>query len=122
MKSQKQVTPGTSIFVALTGTASGRTAAQTTYGYPGPAKVANTEYYDRHIASSRKIAKAADFGATALLSNHTEFDNAFYKAHAVEDRKGGEVNPFDVGADGVARYVAVVDARTTAARIHATGK
>ena len=34
-----------------------------------------------------------------LLSNHTEFDDAFFKAHAADDRKNGEANPFDVGAD-----------------------
>ena len=45
-------------------------------------------YYDGYIASVKKMAKAAaDFGATALLSNHTEFDNAFYKAHTAANRK-----------------------------------
>ena len=84
---------------------------------------ANAEYYDRYIASSKKMAKAAaDYGATALLSNHTEFDNAFFKAHAADDRKNGEANPFDVGADGVARYFAVVDACATATGIRATRK
>ena len=38
-------------------------------------------YYDEYIASSQKFAKAAaDYGATVLLSNHTEFDNGYYKA------------------------------------------
>jgi metallo-beta-lactamase class B len=84
---------------------------------------ASAEYYDRYIASSKKMAKAAaDYGATALLSNHTEFDNAYFKAHTAADRKGDEPNPFDVGADGVARYFAVVDGCATAARIRATGK
>jgi metallo-beta-lactamase class B len=84
---------------------------------------ANTEYYDRYIASSKKMARAAaDYGATAVISNHTEFDDAYFKAHAAEDRKDGEANPFDVGADGVARYGAVVDACATAARVRATGK
>ncbi len=84
---------------------------------------ANTEYYDRYIASSKKMARAAaDYGATAVISNHTEFDDAYFKAHAAEDRKDGEANPFDVGADGVARYFAVVDACATAARVRATGK
>jgi metallo-beta-lactamase class B len=84
---------------------------------------ANAEFYDRYIASSRKMAKAAaEYGATVLLSNHTEFDNAFFKAHAADDRKAGEANPFDVGADGVARYFAVVDACANADRIRATGK
>ena len=37
----------------------------------------NAGYYDTYIASVKKMAKAAaDFGATALMSNHTEFDNA----------------------------------------------
>lgn len=83
----------------------------------------NAEFYDRYIASSRKVAKAAaDFGATALLSNHTEFDNAFFKAHTAASRKAGEINPFDVGTAGVARYFTVVQDCTIAARIRATGK
>lgn len=81
------------------------------------------EFYDGYIASSKKMAKAAaDYGATALLSNHTEFDNAFFKAHTAADRKDGEANPFDVGADGVARYFAVVQDCAAAARLRATGK
>jgi metallo-beta-lactamase class B len=84
---------------------------------------ATGEFYDRYIASSRKMAKAAaDYGATALLSNHTEFDDAVFKAHAADDRKNGEANPFDVGTDAVARYFAVVDACATAAKIRAAGK
>jgi metallo-beta-lactamase class B len=75
-------------------------------------------YYDEYLASSRKFAKAAaDFGATALLSNHTEFDNGYYKAHTAANRKPGEPNPFDVGKDGVARYFAVVDACAQAAKL-----
>jgi len=81
------------------------------------------EFYDRYIASSQKMAKAAaGFGATALLSNHTEFDNAFFKAAVAASRKPGEANPFDVGAAGVARYFTVVQDCATAARIRATGK
>jgi metallo-beta-lactamase class B len=84
---------------------------------------ANAEYYDRYIASAKKMAKAAaDYGATVVLSNHTEFDDAYFKAHAADDRKDGEANPFDVGADGVARYFAVVDACSTAAKLRAAGK
>jgi metallo-beta-lactamase class B len=80
-------------------------------------------YYDGYIASSKKMAKAAaDFGATALMSNHTEFDNAFFKAHTAANRKAGEVNPFDVGTPAVARYFTVVQDCATAARIRAVGK
>lgn len=80
-------------------------------------------YYEGYIASSRKMAKAAaDYHATALMSNHSEFDDAYFKSHAAESRSPAEPNPFDVGMDGVARYFAVVQACTTAARIRATGK
>ena len=80
-------------------------------------------YYDTYLASVRKMAKAAaDFGATALMSNHTEFDNAFYKAHAADDRKPGEANPFDVGKAAVGRYFTVVDDCATAAKLRAAGK
>ncbi len=84
---------------------------------------ADAQYYDRYIASSKKMAKAAaDYGATALITNHTEFDNAFYKAHTAADRKDGEPNPFDVGADAVARYFAVVQDCTAADKLRATSK
>ena len=81
------------------------------------------EYYDGYIASSKKMANAAaGYGATALISNHTEFDNAFFKAHTAANRKAGAANPFDVGTAAVARYFTVVQDCATAARIRATGK
>jgi metallo-beta-lactamase class B len=84
---------------------------------------ANAAYYDRYLASSKKVAKAAaDFGATALLSNHSEFDDAFFKAHTAANRPPGEANPFEVGADGVARYFSVVQNCTEAAKIRAAGQ
>ena len=80
-------------------------------------------YYDRYITSSKKLAKAAaDYRATALMSNHTEFDNGYFKAHTAANRKAGAANPFDVGAAAVARYFTVVEYCTTAARIRAAGK
>jgi metallo-beta-lactamase class B len=80
----------------------------------------SAEYYDGYIASAKKMAKAADdFGATALLSNHSEFDDAFFKAHSAANRQPGEANPFDVGADGVARYFSVVQNCAEAAKIRA---
>lgn len=80
-------------------------------------------YYDGYLASSQKMAKAAaDFGATALLSNHSEFDNAFFKAHSAANRQPGEANPFDVGADGVARYFTVVQNCVEAAKLRAAGQ
>ena len=83
----------------------------------------NAAYYDGYIASVKKMAKAAaDFGATALMSNHTEFDNAFYKAHTAANRKPGEANPFDVGQAAVGRYFTMVEECTTAAKVRTVGK
>ena len=80
-------------------------------------------YYNGYLASSKKMAKAAaDFGATALMSNHTEFDNAFFKAHTAANRKPGEANPFDVGTAAVARYFTVVQDCTTATMTRAANR
>jgi metallo-beta-lactamase class B len=80
-------------------------------------------YYDGYIASSKKLANAAaSYGATALMSNHSEFDDAYFKAHAAANRKPGEPNPFDVGTDGVARYFTVVQACAAAVRVRAIGQ
>ena len=84
---------------------------------------ASAAYYGAYIASSKKMAKAAaDYGATVLMTNHSEFDNAFFKAHYARNRQLGEANPFDVGIDGVARYFSVVQNCATATRIRATGQ
>ena len=84
---------------------------------------ADAAYYDRYLASSKKMARAAaDYGATILLSNHSEFDDAYFKAHTAAGRKPGESNPFEVGADGVARYFSVVQTCTAAAKIRAVGQ
>jgi metallo-beta-lactamase class B len=82
---------------------------------------ADAAYYDQYISSTRKMARAAaDFGATVLLSNHTEFDNGYYKAHTAANRPAADAaNPFDVGADRVARYFTVVENCTTAAKLRA---
>jgi metallo-beta-lactamase class B len=80
-------------------------------------------YYDGYLASSKKMAKAAaDFGATALMSNHSEFDDAYFKAHTAAARKAGESNPFEVGREAVARYFSVVQDCTEAARMRSGAK
>lgn len=82
---------------------------------------ASASFYDGYIASSQKMAQAAAaFGATALMSNHSEFDNAFLKAHTAANRTLGEANPFDVGSDAVARYFTVVENCATATKLRAT--
>lgn len=66
--------------------------------------------WDEYIGSQKKIAKAAaEAGASVILSNHSEYDNAYTKARlAGVKREVGEDNPFVVGADGVQRYFTVM--------------
>ena len=75
----------------------------------------------RHVVMDTANS-AADYRATALLSNHSEFDNAWLKAHSAADRAVGEPNPFEIGADGVARYFSVVGYCVEAAKLRATGQ
>jgi metallo-beta-lactamase class B len=88
-------------------------------------------FYDQYIASARKFAQAAAaFGATALLSNHTEFDNAYFKAMTAEALRNGRLNhaagddvpnPFVVGQRKVLNYFAVVELCALSAKLRATG-
>jgi metallo-beta-lactamase class B len=70
----------------------------------------NGAKWDEYIASQKKIAKAAaDAGASAILSNHSEYDGAYTKARLVSaKREVGEENPFIIGAAGVQRYFTVM--------------
>jgi metallo-beta-lactamase class B len=80
-------------------------------------------YYDQYIASSAKFGEAAAaFGATALMSNHTEFDNGYFRSHAAASRSGDDVrNPYDIGAQNVQDYFDVVQYCASAAKLRATG-
>jgi len=70
----------------------------------------DAERFRMYIASERKLAKlAADSGATVLLSNHSEFDDAYTKGRLLASRGPGEPNPFEVGRESVARYFKTSD-------------
>jgi glyoxylase-like metal-dependent hydrolase (beta-lactamase superfamily II) len=110
----------------------------------------NAAFYDQYLASARKFAKAAaDYGADALLSNHTEFDNSYFKANTALalrtlfgdfDRPWNQYyvpgfdvpdktdsirkdvpNPYFVGQRRVLNYMAVVELCAMAAKLRATG-
>jgi len=83
---------------------------------------ADAARWDEYIASQQKIAKAAaDAGATVVLSNHSEYDNAYTKARLISaKREPGESHPFVVGADGVQRYFTVMTECATASKLRAT--
>ena len=57
----------------------------------------------RHLAS-----KAKESGATVLLSNHSEFDNAYNKNRMLAGRGNG-AHPYEIGADWVQRYFRVTE-------------
>jgi len=45
----------------------------------------NAAYYNTYLASARKFAAAgAAYGANVLMSNHTEFDNGYFRAQTAE--------------------------------------
>ena len=66
--------------------------------------------WDEYIDSQKRIAAAAKAaGASVIISNHSEYDDAYTKSRLVAaKREAGEENPFIVGADGVQRYFTVM--------------
>ena len=61
--------------------------------------------YDTYIASQKKMADAAKAaGATVLMSNHSEFDDAWERGRLVKLRRAGEPHPYELGAEAVQRY------------------
>ena len=62
-----------------------------------------------YINSQRHLAaKAKESGATVLLSNHSEFDEAVKKNRMLAGRGDGP-HPYEIGADWVARYFVVTE-------------
>jgi metallo-beta-lactamase class B len=80
--------------------------------------VNDVPHFDTYIASQRKMAeRAAALGATVLMSNHSEFDNAVTKIRLQAARKAGEPHPFEIGGEAVLRYFKVLDECAQAARM-----
>ena len=75
-------------------------------------------HFDLYLDSARKFAAAAAAsGATVLMTNQSEFDNAATKIRLLKDRHPGEAHPLEVGADMVARYFKVFEECATVARM-----
>ena len=73
--------------------------------------------FQTYIDSQRKLAeKAAAVGATVLLSNHSEFDNAVRKNMMLAGRGSGS-HPYEIGAEWVQRYFKVTEGCARAAQI-----
>jgi len=92
---------------------SGGTAFNFVNNTPDPG-IRNFQIYidsQKHMA-----AKAASTGATVLLSNHSEFDNAFNKNRMLAGRGDGP-HPYELGVDWVQRYFQVMQGCARAAQL-----
>jgi len=92
---------------------SGGTAFNFANNTPDPG-IRNFQTYidsQKHIAS-----KAAETGATVLLSNHSEFDNAVDKNRMLAGRGNGP-HSYEVGPEGVQRYFRVLQGCARAAQL-----
>jgi metallo-beta-lactamase class B len=73
-------------------------------------------HFDTYIASQKKFQAAVKAaGATMLISNHSEFDDAYLKSKV--ERKPGDVSPFVLGAATVQRYFDVTSECAEAAKL-----
>jgi metallo-beta-lactamase class B len=73
--------------------------------------------FQTYIDSQKHMAaKAAASGATVLLSNHSEFDNAVNKNRMLAGRGEGP-HPYELGADWVQRYFQVMQGCARAAQL-----
>lgn len=92
---------------------SGGTAFNFVNNTPDPG-IRNFQIY---IDSQRHMAeKAAATGATVLLSNHSEFDNAYNKNRMLAGRGNGP-HPYEIGADWIQRYFKVMQSCARAAQL-----
>jgi metallo-beta-lactamase class B len=77
------------------------------------------ERFDTYIASAKKFGDAARAaGASIIFSNHSMYDQAWIRSRWV--RKPGDVSPFVVGVDGVARYATVLSECAKAEKLRLT--
>ena len=92
---------------------SGGTAFNFVNNTPDP----GTKNFETYIASQRHIAEqAAASGATVLLSNHSEFDNAVNRNRMLAGR-GDRAHPYDLGEEWVQRYFQVMQGCARAAQL-----
>lgn len=92
---------------------SGGTAFNFVNNTPDP----GIQNFQTYINSAQHIAaQAAATGATVLLSNHSEFDNAVNKNRMLAGRGNGP-HPYEIGADWVQRYFKVMQGCARAAQI-----
>ena len=77
--------------------------------------------WDEYIASQRALADAARAAnASVILSNHSEYDDAYTKARLIAaPRQVGEDHPFISSPQDVQNYFTVMTECATAAKLRA---
>jgi len=80
--------------------------------------VNDVPHFDTYLASVRRFAGiAAAAGATIIMGNQSQFDNAAPKLRMLADRRPDEPHPLEVGASAVARYFKIEDECAQAVRL-----
>jgi len=89
----------------------------TAFNFPNNTPDPGIRNFQTYIESQKHMAaQAAAAGATVLLSNHSEFDNAVNKNRMIAGRGNGP-HPYELGAEGVQRYFQVMQNCARAAQI-----
>ena len=74
-------------------------------------------WYDTYSRSAERFrGLTAQAGVDVLLSNHTAYDGTKTKLPALAQRKSGDPHPYVIGADGVKRFLTMVDECAQAGR------
>ena len=114
-------TPGT-LSYTFTALDRGRTvnvaySGGTAFNFVNNTPVPGIRNFQTYIDSQKKFAeKAAAVNATVLLSNHSEFDNAYNKNRMLAGRGNGP-SPYEIGAAQVQNYFKVTQGCARAAQI-----
>jgi metallo-beta-lactamase class B len=67
-------------------------------------------WYETYSNSARRFRDIAEkAGADVIIANHTIFDGSKTKIPALQQRAARDPHPYVIGADGVRRYMTVVD-------------
>jgi metallo-beta-lactamase class B len=89
----------------------------TAFNFPNRTPDPGIRNFQTYIDSQKHMAaQAAATSATVILSNHSEFDNAFNKNRMIPGRGNGP-HPYEIGADWVQRYFQVMQNCARAAQI-----
>src|SRR5262245_17919606 len=80
--------------------------------------VNDVSHFDTYLASVRRFAAiAAAAGATIIMGNQSQFENAASKLRMLADRRTDEPHPLEVGAAAVTRYFKIEDECAQAVRL-----